>query len=271
MVRAALRPTSPAGAAPRPLDVRLMQLATAVLLLAAGLVGAAVVLRGAMEAPRFSLAGIRIEGDVARNNAATVRANAIPQLTGSFFSLDLARARQAFESVPWVRRAVVQRVWPNRLAVRLEEHRAAAWWHMEERDDKLVNRQGEVFEANPGDVEDDGLPVLAGPEGTSAAMLAMHGRLQAVFARIDARLDELNLSARGSWRAVLDNGAEIELGRGSEDEVVARTQVFTGTLSQLTARYPRALQSADLRHADGYALRLRGIGTGAPALLPARR
>jgi cell division protein FtsQ len=170
-----------------------------------------------------------------------------------------------------VRRAVVQRVWPNRLTVRLEEHRAAAWWHVEEREDKLVNRQGEVFEANPGDVEDENLPLLTGPEGTSAAMLAMHGRLQPVFDRLGLRLEALHLSARGSWRAVLDSGAEIELGRGIEDEVVARTQVFAATVKQLTARYQRALQYADLRHADGYALRLRGIGTVAPVATATRR
>ena len=36
--------------------------------------------------------------------------------------------RDSFETVPWVRRAVVRRVWPDRLAVRLEEHRAVALW-----------------------------------------------------------------------------------------------------------------------------------------------
>ena len=43
--------------------------------------------------------------------------------------------------------------------------------------------------------------------------------------------------------------------------MLARTQAFTGTVTQLTARYQRALEHADLRHAGGYALRLQGIGT----------
>jgi len=49
-------------------------------------------------------------------------------IKGNFFSINLQRARAAFESVPWVRRATVRRVWPDRLAVSLEEHRAAALW-----------------------------------------------------------------------------------------------------------------------------------------------
>ena len=131
--------------------------------------------------PRFTIERIHIEGDFEHGNLASVRANALPKLQGNFFSLDLARAQAAFQSVPWVRRAMVQRLWPNRLAVRLEEHRVAAWWQVDEGDDKLVNEQGEVFEANPGDVEDEDLPVLAGPAGSSAAVLAMHRRLAPVF------------------------------------------------------------------------------------------
>ena len=262
--RAPARATAPVAL---PLDLRLMRAGAALLLLVAvaAFVGGA--LRWAMRSPQFTLGGVRIEGDVGRNSVATIRANAMPRLAGNFFSLDLGAAKQAFESVPWVRRAVVQRVWPNRLAVRLEEHRVAAWWHREERDDLLVNLQGEVFEANPGDVEDEHLPVLAGPDGSSAALLAMLRRLQPVFDGLDARIERLALSARGSWHVALDGGAEVELGRGSEDEVVERTRVFAGTVTQLVARYQRPLEYADLRHAGGYALKLRGIGTVAPASL----
>ena len=37
--------------------------------------------------------------------------DALPRLSGNFFSVDLQAGRKAFESVPWVRRAVVRRVW----------------------------------------------------------------------------------------------------------------------------------------------------------------
>ncbi|WP_295647312.1 cell division protein FtsQ/DivIB [uncultured Methylibium sp.] len=257
------RPRPAAPPAQTPFDVRLMNGASALLFTLALLAFGALVLGWALRAPMFSLQGVRIDGDVARNSAATIRANAMPRLAGNFFSIDLVRAQRAFESVPWVRRAAVQRVWPDRLAVRLEEHRVAAWWQGDG-NDRLVNLQGEVFEANPGDVEDDDLPVLRGPEGSSAAMLAMHRRLAPAFAALELRLERLTMSARGSWRAELDSGAEVELGRGSEAEVLARTEAFVGTVGQLTTRYQRPLAYADLRHADGYALKLRGIGTLAP-------
>lgn len=245
-----------------PVDIRLMNNAIALLRLVAVV---ALLCAGAFalaRLPVFSIHSVRIDGELARNSAATIRANAMPKLEGSFFTLDLADAKRAFESVPWVRQAVVNRVWPNRLAVRLEEHRAVAQWRVVDGNDRLVNAQGEVFDANLGDVEDDALPTFVGPDGMSAPMLAMHAKLNALLRQaLAARVDKLGLSGRGSWRVELDTGAQIELGRGGDDEVLARTERFVRSLPQVTAQYQRPLLHADLRHRDGYAVRLRGIST----------
>jgi cell division protein FtsQ len=251
---------APAPALPN--DVRLMYAVASVVFALAAIAVVAALLAWAMRAPMFTLRAIRIEGDTGRSSVATIRANALPMLTGNFFTLDLRAARIAFESVPWVRRAVVRRVWPNRLAVTLEEHRAAALWSSDDGNDRLVNAQGEVFEANVGDVEDDGLPRFEGPAGSAAQMLAMHARLSPLFAQIETGLEGLTLTRRGSWRAVLDTGAVVEIGRGTDEELAERTGRFVRTLGQVSARFERPLESADLRHADGYAVRLKGVRTG---------
>jgi cell division protein FtsQ len=250
-----------------PVDVRLMNVATvaigALALLAAGWAAFSWLMRS----PVLPIRALQIEGELARNSVPTIRANIASRLAGNFFSVDLQAGRAAFEAVPWVRRAVVRRVWPDRLAVRLEEHQAAALWQTEDGEDRLVNSHGEVFEANVGDVEDDGLPAFSGPEGSAATMLALYQRLQPVLLRIDLGINRLHLSGRGSWRAELDSGAHIELGRGNTDEVIARTERFVRTLPTATQRWRAPLEYADLRHTDGYAVRLRGVSTttAAPA------
>jgi len=244
-----------------PSDVRLMNAtAFALGLAAAALVAATAVLWLARQ-PFFAIRSITVEGDVARNSVATIRANALSRVAGNFLTMDLAAAKRAFESVPWVRLAIVRRVWPNRLRVQLEEHRPVAIWGSESGSDKLVNSFGEVFEANVGDVEDDALPTLSGPSGSSAHVLAMLGRVDAGLAPLGARVDELAYSGRGSWQATLDSGAVVVLGRGSDDDVLARTARFVATVDQVTSRYQRPLQYADLRHHDGYAVRLKGVAT----------
>lgn len=249
-----------------PLDVRLMNLTSTLLLAGFVLLALGMLAGWAMARPIFAIRGVTVTGDVNHNNALTLRANVAPRLKGTFLTIDLGAARQAFESVPWVRAAVVRREFPNRLKVILQEHQPVGYWGGDG-DSTLINSFGEVFEANVGEVEQDALPRLNGPTGQSAQVLAMYQALVPVFEDKDLGLDVLELTGRGSWRVQLDTGARIELGRGSQDEVVAQTRRFLGTMTQVTARYGRtvtALESADLRHPQGYALRLRGVSTVLP-------
>lgn len=248
---------------PPPLDVTLMN---ALSLLLGGIFALLVLTKLVVwlaQLPGLAIAGISVGGDVAHNNAVTLRANVVPALRGTFLTLDLARARGAFEALPWVRRAVVRREFPNRLRVQLQEHQPVAYWGDED-ESRLVNSFGEVFEANSGEVENDALPTLSGPSGQAASVLAMYQSLQPQFERLELGLDKLELKAQGGWRAELDNAGVIELGSGSAAEVSDRLQRFLRTLTQVSSRYRRhiqALESADLRHQDGYALRLRGVST----------
>jgi cell division protein FtsQ len=250
-------------ALPLPMDVRLMNITATVLYLACGLLLVAALGWWALRHPAFALRAIVVQGDVTHNSAATLRANVAPQLRGNFFTLDLQQARAAFEAVPWVRKAVVKRQFPNRLRVQLEEHRAEAYWGAES-ESRLVNTFGEVFEANAGDVEQDDMPRLAGPDGSSPQVLAMYRALKPLVQPLDMGVEQVVLGGRGSWTLHLDSGAVIELGRGSTEEVVARGQRFVHTVTQVTSKYgrrPEALVTADLRYPDGYAVKLRGVAT----------
>jgi cell division protein FtsQ len=254
-----------------PSDIRLMNAVSALLVVALLAFAAWAAIRWVVRLPVFNLRAIQVEGDVNRNSVASLRANALPQLQGSFLSMNLQTGRAAFEAVPWVRQAQLQRVWPMRLKVKLEEHRAAAYW--EARTDgadsateataerALVNSFGEVFQANLGDVEDETLPVLAGPADAAGSMLLMWRALTPAAQALNESIERLDLSGRGSWRAKLASGAVVELGRGSAPEVVERFGRFTHSITQVTATYRSPLLSADLRHADGYAVRLRGVTT----------
>jgi cell division protein FtsQ len=270
-----LRYPTPVAAADPSADaeVRWMN-ATAQVLFCVAAVAALVLLgQWLVRQPVFQLRGIAVIGDVTHNSVATIRANALPAMSGNYFTMDLQQSQKAFSAVPWVRQAVVQRVWPNRIRVQLEEHRVAAMWSPDESTarsgssaiDQLVNTYGEIFDANLGDVEDQELITLRGPEGSAAQMLTMARTLAPVWNRLQATVDELSLSGRGSWRVELDTGAVIELGRGSPTELLARCEQFVATVGQFTAQYQRPVQYADLRHRDGYALRLRGVSTSLSA------
>jgi len=251
-----------ATTAPVPFDVKLMNLTATLVFALFGLVLLAAGAWWVLRQPFFPIAGIKVDGQVTHNNVVTLRANVAPQLAGNFFTVDLARARTAFESVPWVRKAVVRREFPNKLRATLTEHVPVAHWG-DDAASKMVNGFGEVFEANVAEV-DDKLPRLDGPVEQAGQVLGMYRLLAPLFQPYDLSIDELGLSSRGSWHALLDSGAVIELGRGRSEEVVERTQRFLRTVTQVAGQYGRTVASvegADLRHNEGYALRMRGVTT----------
>lgn len=252
---------------PTPLDIRLMNV-TASFMFGGGCILVLVLVVGwVLRHPVFSINRIVVEGELVHNNAVTLRANVAPHLAGNFFTIDLPQAQTVFEQVPWVRKAEVRRAYPNSLRVLLHEHVAQAYWGAAS-GAAMVNTLGEVFEANLGELEREGLPRLDGPEGSAPQVLAMFYALEPLFQALDLSVDALTLRDRGSWLLVLSNEAQLELGSGTPEQVLQRTQRWLRTVRTVLERYQRtanAIEYADLRYTDGYALRLRGVNTISPA------
>lgn len=254
-----------------PADIRLTQRAAALLfklalwlLLAAGLLWAA-------RQPRFAFQHLQLEGQVLHHDAASVRTQVLPHLTGGFFTADLREVRQAFLALPWVREAVARRVWPGRLVVQLQEHQPKARWissgkPIETPDDEadedqplpgeLVSPQGVVFKVPLDDLRPlVDLPEFEGAHPDAAAtMVAMYDALLPVLAPLHLGLLRLTRTDQGSWRVLLSNQAVMELGRGSQAEIITRVSAFVRTVNTVRSQRPQDWDRADLRHADGYAL-----------------
>jgi cell division protein FtsQ len=247
-----------------PADIRIMQRLTGWLWVLLGLLGLAALTLWTSRLPYFALRTIVIDGDTTHNNALTIRANVTPYLRGSLFSADLQATQGIFETLPWVRRAEVRREFPNHLRVRLQEHQPMGLWGREA-ELQLINAQGEVFEANPGDIDTEGMPRLIGPAAQAALILQAWQRMRPLVQKHDLDIESLELSERGNWQLVLDSGAVIDIGRGDLTPVMQRLELFFSTLAQATSalgKNPRKdIEHADLRHSNGYTLKLRGIAT----------
>ena len=245
-----------------PLDVKLMTVVTNTLVMVFAVLCLAALGHWVMRSPLWTVRSITVDGDVDHQNAVGLRtlltSSTTNPLGGGVLGMDLAPVRAVFESAPWVRHALVQREFPNRLRVTLVEHEAVGWWGAAG-SGFLVNRAGEVFEASPD--EGEGLPELVGPPEQSAKVWALYQTLVTEFERESLGLERLELSSQGAWSARLDSGARIEIGRGDPVALVDRIHRYISTIAQLTQRYPGAVEAVDLRYSNGYALRMRGVTT----------
>jgi cell division protein FtsQ len=210
-----------------------------------------------------NLNGVVIKGNVTHNNISSIRNQLHSNVHGNFYSLDLLKAKQAFESINWVNQAVVKRVYPNHIEVKLSEFKPKAIWGIRE-DLKLVDDSGIIFEASADDEEYDQMPQFIGSEGQSKVLLDMYKDLVISFAPLHNKLKVLELNARGSWIATLEGGIQIELGRGSATDVIGRAQKFASGVDQLLAKLNKKasdIEYIDLRHTDSYAMRMHGMTT----------
>ncbi|WP_454765038.1 cell division protein FtsQ/DivIB [Cupriavidus campinensis] len=196
-------------------------------------------------------------------NGPSVRANALGKLSGNFFTLDLNAARQAFESVPWVRHASVRREWPNGLAVEVEEHEALGTWGNAD-SGRLINTYGEVFVANTAEAEEDAqLLALDGPPDSEADVVEKLEIMREWFRPLKVEPLAVALSSRYAWRARLSNGMVVELGREQTDEdraaMEARVKRFVAAWPQVTEQWGRQVEYADLRYPNGFAIRAANV------------
>ena len=199
--------------------------------------------------PVFPLREVRVVQPPVHVTPGDVEAVVRGELRGNFFTLDLAAARDAFERLPWVRRAAVRRHWPGRLEVALEEHVPLARWG----ERALVNTHGEVFAG----AYDGALPLFSGPAGTAKEIAIQYEYFRRALDEIGLAPGELRVSPRRAWQVKVENGPTLELGR---EQIEARLARFVNAYGRTVARLERRVEHVDLRYSNGFAVRVPELG-----------
>lgn len=179
-------------------------------------------------------------------------------LTGGYFTADLKKVKQALESLPWVARATVRRVYPNTLVVDVEPYQAIALYE----DGRLVSQDGVLFQANPEEADHVGrFPNFYGPLSQVQSLALMYRRLSQVFSKIDVQISDLQISDRGTWSLVFSSArippTKVEYGREriGFDSLLAQTEklvqvypkiydMMKGPPASIDMRYNKALAVA---------------------------
>lgn len=167
--------------------------------------------------------------------------------TGGFFNVDVHAVKAAAETLPWVDRAAVRRVWPDTLRVEIIEQQPLAHWGERE----VVNARGTVF-AQDGMTLPAGLPRFYGPDGTAEIVVERYRILSAQLSAAGLAIAELRLSPRRAWELNLNNGLHLALGRAVNNSQLQR---FVNVYHRALASQTAAIKSVDLRYSNGFAVR----------------
>jgi cell division protein FtsQ len=191
----------------------------------------------------FPLNSVRLSAAPQRVDTAEVMQVMRNEVRGNFFTVDIERLRQSLEKLPWVRNVSIRREFPQRLAVRLEEHQALARWN----NAAMVNRQGETFVAK----SEQTLPGFTGQDSAAAEVTQHYAQFSQQLAVLDLQVSQLALSPRHAWQLRLSNGMVLELGREDMQQRLARfVEVYPYSLAAIQSR----VKYVDLRYRNGFAV-----------------
>ena len=218
--------------------------------------------------PVFALRQMQIEplpGQIVKHvNLSQVKNQVLEQVQGNFFTVRLENIKEAFEALPWVRHASVRRVWPNGLAVSIEEQKPFGIWGSRS-EHKLMNGFGEIFSASLAQVDDPSTLIeVSGPTDSSKEVMQLYQKASRWFAPWSVDVISVNLSDRYSWSVKLSNGIRIEFGRDEEAQGKALTEE---RVARLIEYWPKAQERLtgrvdviDLRYSNGFAVHLARAG-----------
>lgn len=194
--------------------------------------------------PIFPLREVKVEGALTHVNREQVRLIVSKHLNGNFFTLDLVKARDAFEKLPWARKVSVRRRWPDTLTVVIEEHQALARWG----NIALVNTHGELFQA----ASDADLPVFYGPGDGVMEVTKNYAVFSRILNKATLKIARITLSPRRAWEIKTESDLVIALGRvDMEDRLDKFSQAYLSTIKPLNTN----IKYADLRYQNGFAVR----------------
>jgi cell division protein FtsQ len=231
-----------------------MNLVSDILLLVASVAIGYAVVKTLLRMPLFELHEVVITTPLGQVTGAQLEYAAVSSMRGNFFTVDLDKARESFEKLPWVRHAQLRRRWPATVEVSLEEQAAVAYWKMLDTGDmRLVNTYGEVFDAASNAV----MPVFSGPSERAGEMLDAQHRWDDMLQPIGRHIISMNLSPRSAWQLHLDDGLVLEMGRDqAKAPVDDRLKKFVLAYPSAHEKLQRRWAVADLRYPAGFAVKM---------------
>ncbi len=156
------------------------------------------------------------------------------------FDLDLDAAQNRVENITWVERAIVRRLWPDRIVVQVIERKPYAIWQNDGAF-QLVDKQGNVIsEANLQ--EHQNLPWIVGVDAP-ANFEAFKTSLDA-HPDIQTRVSSYVYHSTQRWDVLIDNGdMRVKLPAGNPSRALRTLELLQKHQNVLD----RAIGSIDLR------------------------
>lgn len=212
-------------------------LVLALLLLVVGFIG---------DPANFPIGTVEVEGQLNHVERSVLMRRLEPLVKPGFLRIDVDTVVASTKSLPWIDSVEVQRLWPDRLVLRITEQLPVARWN----GSALINARGAVFHQDP-DRAVAGLPEIWGPEAQREYIFRRFVEFQRLLQTPMGNLKKLELAHQGSWIIDLESGGVLIIRNAEPMQDLAN---FLTLWPEIAAKSDQQFQSIDLRYEHGFAV-----------------
>jgi cell division protein FtsQ len=192
---------------------------------------------------------VRVEGSFKYINKMAIKKKLLPLVTTGLFATDIQAIQAEAIAMPWIEEVKIKRVWPDTIDVRIYEQQPIARWGT----DNLLNVRGEIFK--PNEIEKFSfLPRIEGPKGSEKKLLETMQGLQLALEGQSLGLREFIVNERRSWKLLLENDMELQLGKLEQLQKFQRLMKTLPILAQSEINGFEKIKKVDMRYPNGFAV-----------------
>jgi cell division protein FtsQ len=192
------------------------------------------------------IAQVSIQGEFKYVSQASVENLIATELTETFLELDIVALKKHLERHPWIDRAVVTRLWPDTLLIKVFEQQPIARWN----NDDFLNFRGEIV--NLGNkTQLHNLPLLKADDRYADRVMQQFVLVAKLLSNYKFAPLVLELDNTLAWTLTISPGMSIKLGRDDTTTKLKRLlEVFAEDLSSEIVN----IDSVDMRYRQGFAI-----------------
>ncbi|WP_439287121.1 cell division protein FtsQ/DivIB [Lonepinella sp. BR2357] len=164
-----------------------------------------------------------------------------------FFGQDVHLVCEQIQSLPWIKGALVRKIWPDRLSIVVSEYTPVAFWN----ENEFLASDGTVFSLPFDKLKNTDMPRLFGLNYQSSEVLEAWNKIYKDLKAKNLNLKTLAVNERGAWEVILDNDITLKLGRGEWKNKIDR---FVTIYPQIDVPENKKINYVDLRYNVGAAV-----------------
>ena len=166
-----------------------------------------------------------------------------------YLQIGLSQLKEEIETLNWVKRASLERQWPNQVNIYIEEEQIIGRWNNQ----SIMNSKGTLFILNQQTLP-NGLVEFYGPDGQEELVLEKYLSFKEELAIRGILIEQMTLDFKGSWSITIRPDIAIRFGK---ENIIERFDRFLMIWDESLLDNLTVIEYIDLRYTEGFSVKKR--------------